>query len=573
MKSRRRVALIWFLRILVLGAVAAVWFLPPFSSEQTDTARIARYAADFDLSADGTLRSTETLDVEMPPGKHGIYRIFDTTDERRHGVDHPVSDVTVTRDGRPEPSSWVDSARGTRSLRIGDAGTILDPGVHTYVITSTTTDALERGPDGTVRWWWNVVGSGWQMEMDSASITATLPAEVTKAECVMATDTPCTANLSERKLTVQTGHLAPHTPVTVRATFPKGALPEPPADPRNPDLVYSIGLAIIGAALGAWFIKTTRERAPGFPVLFEPPEGISPALGARVLDEVDSDDALQATLYDLGAAGVVRLDGNDDAWSVNLLVDPAAAQIGDMERAVLTGLGLTFAGDSFLVTSSATSGEKIATARATLKQMVHVQGATYLTPSAAGIVGNLLGWLAVAGVVALAFMRLMSGDGIWFGWPAFFGLAAFAFVVATVSGDPTTRTKRTREGRDLWSRTGGFARFLTTDSSESRFDAAAHMDWYPRYLAWALVFGSADAWARRYEAQGVAVPEVPWIYWTGTGHMGTSFASSVSQSFDAAISSASASYAASQASSGSGSFGGGGFGGDSGGGGGGGGSW
>lgn len=570
MKSRRRTALAWFLRIVVLAAVAAVWFLPPFSSKQTDTARITRYVAAFDLSADGTLRNTETLDVEMPSGKHGIFRIFDTADERRNGVQHPVSDVTVTRDGAPEQATWVDSARGTRSLRIGNPGVLLDPGVHRYVITSTTSNALERGPDGTVRWWWNVIGSGWQMDIDEAAITVNLPAGVNKVECVMAEHTPCTADVAERTLTVHTGSLAPHTPVTVRTTFPKGALPAPPADPTDHTLVLSILLAVVGAAAGAWFIVATRERAPGFPVLFEPPPGISPALGARVLDETDSGDALQATLFEMGADGVVRLDGNDDAWSVNLLVDPAVGDLPVMHRGVLSALGLTFAGDSFLVTSTPTSGEKINTARATVKQFVHGQGRTYLKPSPAGIVGNLLGWLAVVGVVALAGMRLFSGDGVWLGWPVFFGLAAFALVVATVSGDPGSRTKRTPEGRDVWSRTGGFARFLTTDSSESRFDAAAHMDWYPKYLAWAVVLGSAEAWAKRYEAQGVAVPEVPWIYWTGTGHMGSSLASSVSRSFDSAITSASASYAASQASSGSG---GGGFGGGSGGGGGGGGSW
>ena len=82
--------------------------------------------------------------------------------------------------------------------------------------------------------------------------------------------------------------------------------------------------------------------------------------------------------------------------------------------------------------------------------------------------------------------------------------------------DPATGSKHTDAGRDMWSRTGGFARFLTTDSSESRFDAAAHLDWYPRYLAWALVFGSAEAWAKRFQAQGVELPAVPWIYWTGT---------------------------------------------------------
>jgi uncharacterized membrane protein len=96
------------------------------------------------------------------------------------------------------------------------------------------------------------------------------------------------------------------------------------------------------------------------------------------------------------------------------------------------------------------------------------------------------------------------------------------------------------------------------------------MDWYPRYLAWAVALGSADEWAGRYEAQGVTVPDVPWIVWTGSG---TRFsAGSMSRSFDGAIASASAAYAASQAAQAS-SSGGGGFSGGSGGGGGGGGSW
>jgi hypothetical protein len=81
--------------------------------------------------------------------------------------------------------------------------------------------------------------------------------------------------------------------------------------------------------------------------------------------------------------------------------------------------------------------------------------------------------------------------------------------------------------------------------------------------------GSADAWGRRFEAQGVAVPTPSWILWSGTGqqHFSTH---RMSDSFNAAIASASAAYAASQVSS---SGGGGGFSGGSGGGGGGGGSW
>jgi uncharacterized membrane protein len=141
-------------------------------------------------------------------------------------------------------------------------------------------------------------------------------------------------------------------------------------------------------------------------------------------------------------------------------------------------------------------------------------------------------------------------------------------VLAVDSGRSTTRTAT---GRDVWSRTGGFARFLSTDSSESRFDAAAHLDWYPKYLPWAIALGVGEEWARRYQVQGITEPEVPyvvgWGYGHGTHHDGFS---GFHDSFNGAISAASATYAASQSSS---SSGGGGFSGGSGGGGGGGGSW
>jgi hypothetical protein len=363
------------------------------------------------------------------------------------------------------------------------------------------------------------------------------------------------------------GTLAPHTPVTVRLTFPKGAVPTPAPDPTHTStVVWSVLAGLVGAALGAVFVLATRERRPGFPVLFEPPEGVGPALGARVLHETDAGDDLQATLYDLGERGVLRLDGNDDAWRVNLLVDPATQQLSAGESGVLVGLGLHAAGDSFLVAATPTAGEQVNGARSVLRAAVHTESRRYLRTDPSGVWGKVLGGLAVLGVLAIAAFHLF-GSSNHVPWPLLIGLAAFAVVDLGVLVDPATRSKHTEEGQDMWSRVGGFSRFLTTDSAESRFDAAAHLDWYPRYLAWALVFGSAEAWARRFEAQGVQLPVVPWIYWTGTGDVFSS--GGFSGAFDAAITSATASYAASQAAS----AGGGGFSGGSGGGGGGGGSW
>jgi hypothetical protein len=569
-RSPGRTVLVWVFRLLLVGGVLAVFFLPPVStlSSTTDTATVRSYDETMDLSADGTLRSVEKLAVDLPFGKHGIFRIFDTADPRRNGIDHPVTDVTVLRNGVAEPYEWTASAQGTQTLKIGLASRTVGGAVNEYTIASRTTDALEPGKPGETLWWWDVVGSGWQMPMEAVSVTATLPADPIRAECVQGKDTPCSASIEGRTMKVVTGPLEPFTPVTVRVAFRADSLPAPPAGTRwSSTLLWSALAGVLAAALGAYFIVATRERRPGFPVLFEPPAGISPALGARVLRETDSADDLQATLYDLGERGVLRLEGDDASWRVHLLVDPATAGLSEGEAAVLSRLQLGSAGESFLVSSTKTAGEHIAKAQEVLREHVGTESERYLRSSAPGVWAKLLGWVAIVGLLVLIGVYFFTTQG-WHSYPLLVGLGVFAVVVLGVVVDPATGTKHTPEGQDMWSRTGGFARFLTTDSSESRFDAAAHLDWFPRYLAWALVFGSADAWARRYASQGVDVPVVPWLYWSG--HPTNQFVgSSIGDSFNSAITSASATYAASQSSSG----GGGGFSGGSGGGGGGGGSW
>ncbi|MFM7065057.1 MAG: DUF2207 domain-containing protein, partial [Actinomycetes bacterium] len=311
----------WLLRVLVVAAVAAVWFLAPIdtSTRQSDTASISSYSADMDLSLEGDLRTTETITVQMPGGKRGIFRIFDTDDPRREGVEHPVAVRTVERDGQLEPYVHTDGPAGTDTIRIGQESVYLDPGQHVYTIVSSTQDVFEPGRPGETLWWWDVVGSGWQMSMDRATVTAQLPAVPLRAECVQGEDTPCTATVDGTTLTVTTGPLAPYTPVTVRVAFDEADVATPIAASRTRDLVLSLLFAAAAAAAAAALWWPTREREPGFPVLFEPPFMVPPALGVRVLDERDSDSDLQATLFDLAERGVLRLRGDDDTWYVEVV--------------------------------------------------------------------------------------------------------------------------------------------------------------------------------------------------------------------------------------------------------------
>ena len=262
----------------MLGGVLAVFLLEPLSTlqETDETARITNYAATMDLSADGILRTEEAISVDLPPAKHGIFRIFDTADPRRNGVSHPVTDVSVTRDGQAEPFEWVASARGTENLRIGSPDRFVTMGVNDYVIRSTTTDALEPGRTDETVWWWDVVGSGWQMPMDAVSVWPLCPltpcgpsacrARTPRARprsrgaaCVWS---PGRWSRSRRS---RSGWRSPRT----RCRHPRpGAGSRPPPCGRS-------GPGSWPPPWGCTSSLATRERRPGFPVLFEPPQGMS----------------------------------------------------------------------------------------------------------------------------------------------------------------------------------------------------------------------------------------------------------------------------------------------------------
>ncbi|HEY4419117.1 MAG TPA: hypothetical protein VGN22_06360, partial [Pseudonocardia sp.] len=167
----------------------------------------------------------------------------------------------------------------------------------------------------------------------------------------------------------------------------------------------------------------------------------------------------------------------------------------------------------------------------------------------------------VAGFAALATWFGMSITGLV---PGAFALAASPLLA------PGAATRRTAKGRELWSRLGGFERMLSTPSSKERFDFSGRQDLYTAYIPWAVAFGCADAWAKKYRTETGAEPPVPAYfggYYAGA-HTGD-YVNSMVHDFSSTVSSSISAYQATQSHS----SGGGGFSGGGGGGGGGGGSW
>ena len=181
----------------------------------------------------------------------------------------------------------------------------------------------------------------------------------------------------------------------------------------------------------------------------------------------------------------------------------------------------------------------------------------------------------LGGLLVLAGFGLMLVCAIWnpFSMTAL-GLIPGAFAVGGTSLMATgSGTSRTRAGRDLWSKVGGFRRMLATPSSKERFDFSGRKELYTAYIPWAVALDCADEWAAKYRVEVGEEPPVP-HYFAGAyaGTNAGAFVSSMVGDFDSTVSGAISSYNATQSSSSSGG-GGGGFSGGGGGGGGGGGSW
>ena len=567
--------------LAVLTVVVDPFDLSAFTTTTTeaDPAHIRSYVVDMTLDAEGTLSAVETITVEFPVPRRGIFRIFDLANPRFDDVEHPVRDVTVTRDGAEEPFTWMDDVPdGVATIRIGQEDLYLFAGTYTYEIRYkqlgvVEPDTLPDGSDSTSLWWWDVIGSGWQVPIDVADVRVALPVPPEPGSesvaCVYAEDSPCDPTLDGTSLRVVVEDLAPQEPVTVRVAFPADQVPPDfGANDDSEPWAFLLLAGIVGLGLGLFGVRATKEDDPGFPVLYEPPAGVRPAVGVWVLDEKASSNELQATLFDLGDRGIVRIERSDDDWIVRLLADPDEVGCDPWEAKLLADLGLRSPGTAFLIHKDVATGKVIADAQRGLSRGVTIAASNWLDASKAGLLVRFGAWLSLIALLVIAPMHLFGGPSA----PAWLAvlLAAFAVGGSIVATDGGRSTVRNQRGREVWSRTGGFARFLSTESSESRFDAAAHMDWFPHYLPWAFALGLSEEWARRYEAQGVDIPDVPYVYgWAPMYAYGGMH--SFTSSFDSAISSATRAYAATQTSSGGG--GGGGFGGGSGGGGGGGGSW
>ncbi|MFT4009749.1 MAG: DUF2207 domain-containing protein [Nocardioidaceae bacterium] len=581
----------------LIAAVAVCWpllarVIPTGVSTAPDPVTISDYQGDFQVSADGTLRATETLQTEFPCCRHGIFRFWPIAAPWDTHTRLIPRHIEVTMDGGSVPVdlSWEDG-RQYRVAKIGDPDHTVLPGTHTYVISYTVAGVLAPTSAGVVpgesgSWagesdasvfYWNVVAGGWQMSIGKSESRVTLPTATRDIKCTYGYDSQGLCDVTSGGtdgIVIKTGSLGPRTPVTVRATQtiePAGQHRLPWTTAYDGVLGQSLPLALIvgvlglaGIVVGRFWEWRSREPVPGYPVMYEPPPGLGPVQTYYVMYERLPADALTATLLYQAERGLTQLTQRGPK---NWLIEGKGgdwAGVDEVTRAVGESLGVTGAGNSFHADGSVSAGASLNQAKGTLATVIAWSRSSGLVVSS-GI--EALGRVAVLAAFVLAATLV-------FWRPVGITLWAVPFAAFAIGGIGLLRsgvgTRRTPAGREVWSRAGGFYRLLSTPSSEARFDFSANKQLYTAFIPYAVAFGCADKWAQKYQANTGELPPTP-AWYAGPGYSSGFWGTSTGfESFESSLQSSIGAYQATQSSS---SSGGGGFSGGGGGGGGGGGSW
>ncbi len=562
--------------------------------------RILSYDSRIEVRSDSSLDVTETIRVRAEGNKirRGIFREFPTTYSRPDGTRVNVGfEVTaVRRNGMDEPYHTERRSNGV-AVYIGRKDYLLPEGEYRYEIRYHTDRQLGLFADHD-ELYWNVTGVDWDFPIDSATALVLLPAGVPASAVRLegytgpmgATRRHYRAQLQDgRPLFETTRALGRGEGLTIVVTWPKGHVAAPGELARlgyflrdnRPLAGGALGLiALLGYYIFVWN-RVGRDPARGVVIpRYRPPEGESPASMRYLLGMGYDNRCLVAGILSLAVKGHLVIEqtaGGLFRKGQYTLHREHGSQtpLSPDEHALLRTLGpadsLELDDKNHAVLRRAMSAHE-----AELKRR-------YLNPffklnSGWRLLGGVLSLALIGG--AITWQAMLGGYGAeWFvvtpgGW----GTVAVALTALFVVNTTFARLlpAPTPGGRKLMDEIEGFRLYLSVAEADELALAGAPRKTpglYEAYLPFALALGVSQAWSEQFatlfRTQGAAEYSPDWYRGDRfDAHNLGGFSSSLSESFDSAVSSAATPPGDSSGSSGGGGGGSSGGGGGGGGGGG-----
>lgn len=558
---------------------------------------IEKFHSDISIQPNGKVRVIENIDVDFGfLSKHGIYRDIPYRYQKREGGKHytTVNNVSVLQNNNIAAFT-LNRVGDFLRIKIGEADITIS-GKQRYVI-SYILEGVLIPYDSYDEFYWNVTGNSWQVPINKASSTVSLPTnEILQIACYKGSyesNEKCEEkNIIGNNSIFSTSKLNESEGLTIAVGYKKGLVPILTVDTPKSfgerlfeiPTIFTFLASFIGGVLiiliiwykrgrDFWYaipqilgFRATQHIKPvgakeSIVVEYEPPDKLPPALLGTLMDEKADTLDVSATFIDLATRGYLKIIEIPKKWlfgSTDFEFKKTSKDIKQLISYEQLLLNCLFE-DSDCVKMSELKNtfydELVKVKKALYKEVTNKK----LFVENPGSVRNLY---IIASIVILIGSSIAFFSGIANEIPFLTALGA-GFILSGLSVFlmSSLMPRRTANGRDLYRRAKGYRLFISgAEKYKQQFFERRNM--FNEILPYAIIFGLTEKFAQAMHDMGIKPDTTGWYY--GTSHFNVATFGSNINAFSSSLSSSIASTPSRSGSGGGGSSGGG-FGGGGGG--------
>jgi uncharacterized membrane protein len=489
-------------------------------SYSTKYEKIYSFHSDIQIQADGSVLVTEKIEV-LALGrniKKGIYRDIPLNFHLPEGIARQSLTVQdVVRDGAPEPYK-TDMIEGGIRIYIGSSNENVPEGKHTYELTYLL-DRTVYCEEDYCEVMWNVNGNQWEMIIDTLSATITTPenadildfdgwtgryGESDKKNFV-------TYSPSSEKRVFMTDKLNPGNNLTVAIVFDKNVMSEVSFTTRMLYFFRDNSLLIIGVFgfiitfiinLILW-MKHGKDPKKGTIIpQYYAPEGWSPAEVLYLLNDGKEDDNMfAAQLLQLAVKGHIKIEKKDSKSGKDIFVishadkDSKKQSLTDLEEGFMNKL----LGDKAYTIIQDKYNPRVSLANQYLISRIEKnQSGVYFRKNKGLFLAQYL--VPITTVIGMVVAINFYEGPIWWIFLTIVLLIIMNSIFMRLFYQPTMK------GRKMLDHILGLERFIKY-ADELRIKATnkpdMNFDFFERNLPYAIAFGKADEWGKKFRAQDI----------------------------------------------------------------------
>ncbi len=505
--------------------------LSPIFAVDVRSEEIKDFESEILISSDGTIRVREDIEYDFEYAeRHGIYRDIPYRYDygyKRYSIKLEVEDV---KDFNGNPYNYnVSRSGGVVNIKIGDPDKTVT-GVHGYRIEYTVRGAIAFFEDHD-ELYWNVTGNEWRVPILKAETRVVFDGNIekdVKALCYTGTSGSkaqnCDYQISPDTVDfAMTQALWAGQGLTIVVGIPKGIIQEPSSSTKllwllSDNWYFGLPFLTIFVFSYVWHSRGRDPEGKGvITVMYEPPDGLTPAEAGTLADERADILDITSTIIDLAVRGYLKIEEvkttsfyfftNRD-YKLIKLRDFAAGELKPHEEKVFSGI---FKGKENVMVSDLRNKfykELPPIKKALYREMIDEK---YFPTNPENVKG-IYKWIGI--IIMFASLFLFSNLLLKLS----IGLSGLIILIFS-----RYMPRKTKRGALVSEELLGFKEFIQR-AEKDRIEQLAKDDptLFDRVLPFALVFGLEDRWAEAFKDVYKEPPS-----WYSSPYYGTTFSPNI----------------------------------------------